>query len=493
MTVQTPARKPLRFVWFKIALALGIALGVLLLVQSISNYVLVSRRLMIDQMRRDAIRYVSYVERTVRQSRVQEPEKLAEILDELREESAGRISWIRITGPENKPIAASGTPEGEPFTIGAQFSMFDQRELPFRITGSPQGDVIVVGIPFRFRPQGVPPPGARPDAQPGSPAAPPAAEKSQPPAFEPKGPGGGRRLTMAEIAMPFEASAGAFWPLKRNLIVNISASLALLAAMALMALRFGPYVRGKQLEQQFDLARHVQRDLLPPRDIPAPGLALAAECVPAWEVGGDFYDVIPSGDGKVTFVIGDVSGKGLPAALLMGLLHGGVHAWVTNPAGGSLEQGARNLNDLLCHKTSRERYSTMFWGRYDPASATLTYVNAGHLPPFVVRRNGAAEPQVARLEEGGPVLGLLPDAQYSEASTGVAPGDLLVLYSDGLTEASNGKGEEYGEDRLREMIERHAGSPPTELRAALLQDVDRFLAGKPLSDDLTLLVARIEG
>jgi sigma-B regulation protein RsbU (phosphoserine phosphatase) len=477
MTIQPPAHKPFRFVWFKIALAVGMSLGALLLVQSIGNYVFVLHRLMIEQMKRDAIRHVTYVERMARQSRVQEIGQLGAILDELREESSGRIAWVRLTGPEGKPLAVSGTPAGEPFTTAAQASLFDQRELPYRIAGSAQGDMIVVGLPFRFRPMGTAPSGPPPG----------------PPPSEPKEPGGPRRFVLAEIAMPFEASAGAFWPLKRNLIVNISASLALLAAIGVMALRFGPYVRGKQLEQQFDLARGVQRDLLPPRDMPAPGLALAAECVPAWEVGGDFYDVIPAAGGKVIFVLGDVSGKGLPAALLLGLLHGGVYAWVSNPAGGSLEEGARNLNGLLCRKTSRERYSTMFWGCYDPAAASLTYVNAGHLPPFLVRRDGAAGPRIVRLEQGGPVLGLLPDSDYVQASVPVARGDLLVLYSDGLTEASNKNGEEYGEDRLREMIERHASAPPFQLRSAVLEDVERFLGGKPLTDDLTLVVARIEG
>lgn len=261
--------------------------------------------------------------------------------------------------------------------------------------------------------------------------------------------------------------------------------------MLLIGLRFRDYMRGKHIEEELGLARRVQLDLFPSDDSISSRLGFAARCVPAYQVGGDLYDVFETDDGEVALILGDVSGKGLPAALLMGVVQGAVRASVGTGAAANHEQAAERLNHLLCMKTARERFVSLFWCYYDRERCRLRYVNAGHLPPLLVRRD-ASGTKISRLDEGGPVLGLLPGVRYRQATIESRPGDLLVVFSDGILEAANEKDEEFGEAGIAASIERNWGGNPTEICAAVLEDVRQFLGTCAPQDDQTLLVVRLD-
>ena len=168
-------------------------------------------------------------------------------------------------------------------------------------------------------------------------------------------------------------------------------------------------------------------------------------------MSGDFYDVFRAGDGRIAVVIGDVSGKGVPAALVMGVIHGAVRSSAWSEVHVRARAGVRAAEPPAVREGSFSRYASMFWCYYEPLTRRLCYVNAGHYPPLLVGDRGHGI-EIMRLDAGGPVLGLLPAARYEQARCDVRPGDVLVLYSDGLTEAINPAGEEYGESRLRELL-----------------------------------------
>lgn len=235
----------------------------------------------------------------------------------------------------------------------------------------------------------------------------------------------------------------------------------------------------------------MQTDLFPAEGSLAGSLAFAAQCVPAYQVGGDLYDVFETDDGEVALILGDVSGKGLPAALLMGVVQGAVQASRGTVSSASHEQAAERLNHMLCLKTARERFVSLFWCYFDRRHSALRYINAGHLPPLLVRHEGSGT-RVVRLDEGGPVLGLLPGARYTQAEVPVLPGDLLVVFSDGVLEAANSLDEEFGEDRVIASIGRNGDKSPGEICAAILEDVRTFLGTEPPRDDQTLLVVRLD-
>lgn len=208
-------------------------------------------------------------------------------------------------------------------------------------------------------------------------------------------------------------------------MVNCSAALALLMSLTVMSVRFRSYVQGKQLEKQVEIARQVQQDLFPsPQQLPK-HFQLAAECLPASGVGGDFYDVFRVNGRGAAFVLGGVAGKGIPAALLMGVIHGAVRSasWTASPR--QHEAATGQINRLLWERAAQERFATMFWSYFDPETRLLRYVNAGHCPPLLFRA-GAFTP--VSLSEGGPVLGLL-NARFQQGTVALQPGDVLVLFS----------------------------------------------------------------
>jgi sigma-B regulation protein RsbU (phosphoserine phosphatase) len=273
-----------------------------------------------------------------------------------------------------------------------------------------------------------------------------------------------------------------------NLIVNSSAALALLGAVAFIGWRTRYHRRAKRWEQQLAQGRAVQAQLMPAAGVEIPNVRLSAEFLPAFEVGGDLYDAFPTADGRVAFSLGDVSGKGLPAALLMGMIQGAVRSNPWHRDSAAHIAFARQLNTLLCNRSAGAKFASLFWGSYDPRRATLSYVSAGHCPGFVVGRRG-----IVRLDSTGPVLGLLAQSRFEQAAVDLQHGDLLVLYSDGLVEAVDAHGEEFGEQRLIDVLSRCHGASAEDTRMEILHDYRAFLGSSLPEDDLTLLVVEARG
>jgi sigma-B regulation protein RsbU (phosphoserine phosphatase) len=277
-------------------------------------------------------------------------------------------------------------------------------------------------------------------------------------------------------------------PAETNLILNGAAAAALFGAVVFIGLRTRYHRRARRWELQLAQGRAVQSQLMPESGAEIPNVHVAAEFLPALEVGGDLYDVFSTPDGRVAFSCGDVSGKGLPAALLMGMIQGAVrsNAWFRDAA--SHEAFARQLNTLLCNRSAGAKFASLFWGTYDPQRARLTYVSAGHCTGFIVGKHA-----IERLDSSGPVLGLLPQSRFEQVAVDFQRGDLLVLYSDGIVEAANADGEEFGEERLCAALEHCKGASAEIARREILQQYRAFLGKAAPEDDLTLLVIEARG
>jgi sigma-B regulation protein RsbU (phosphoserine phosphatase) len=293
-----------------------------------------------------------------------------------------------------------------------------------------------------------------------------------------------------QLAIARDSLSAPFARLRRNAIVSASAAVALLLAVGLIALRIGPYIRGKQLEGQLELARQVQQGLLPAATVWPVAVDGAAACVPASVVGGDFYDVQDLPGGQLAFSLGDVSGHGISAALLMSMMHGAM-------SGGGVRTGDRpdetltRLNELLLRKSSGERFASMISCVYDPRGGRLQYVNAGHPPALLIHRDERDLPRVSRLGDGGPVLGVLQDVAYHRVTSEASEGDLLVLFSDGIVEATNESDEYFGEGRLLGVIEQHRHLSAGAICDAIIAEVQTFSGRRVAEDDRTVLVVRL--
>lgn len=244
-------------------------------------------------------------------------------------------------------------------------------------------------------------------------------------------------------------------------------------------------LRSKEaMEREIEIAREVQRELLPRVCPIVPGLRLAGACRPAVGVGGDYYDYLQFSDHRLGIVIADVAGKGIPAALLMA----GLQASVRSLAGPTVEPGEVNrlLNGMLYRSTTTARYATLFFALYDADSRMLSYSNAGHFPPLHVTRNG----EVTRLGADGMPLGLFEDARYGQAQRTLEPGDLLVLYTDGIVEAQGTDGVEFGEARFIELLSRHRDANLDDLVLRVMSELERWGGGHS-HDDATLVLARV--
>jgi len=242
--------------------------------------------------------------------------------------------------------------------------------------------------------------------------------------------------------------------------------------------------RDAKQQREFEDARLIQRGLLPAAMPQTAGVQLAASWQPANGVGGDCFDALTFTNGGVGLTIADVAGKGVPAALLMSNLQAAVRAFAQEgTAPGSV---CTSVNRLLCRNMASGRFVTFCYVRIDTAGRRLTYANAGHNPPLLVRTSG----QVDLLAPTGTVLGVFAESAYEQGDFAIAPGDRLILYTDGITEGRNPAGDEFGEDRLAETASRHRTLPAEEMLAAMLRDVEAFNAGK-YEDDATLIVAAL--
>jgi sigma-B regulation protein RsbU (phosphoserine phosphatase) len=241
--------------------------------------------------------------------------------------------------------------------------------------------------------------------------------------------------------------------------------------------------------RDIEIARDVQQRLLPQGFPAINGLDYAGTCRAALGVGGDYYDFIPLSKTLLGIAIGDVSGKGIPAALLMASLRAYLRGAQTIHHQTDLTAVMRNLNMLVYESSAANRYATFFYGELDLTTRLLTYVNAGHNPPMLFRGTTGGT-DVVRLDTGGPVIGLIEHCAYQQGSVTLTAGDVLVAYTDGISEAMNAADEEWGEDRFMTAIELNRALPARPLIDQLMVLADAFVAGAPQHDDMTLLVVR---
>jgi len=241
------------------------------------------------------------------------------------------------------------------------------------------------------------------------------------------------------------------------------------------------------LNRELAIAREVQQRLFPQQCPSISGVELVGLCRPAREVGGDYYDFFTLPQGILALAIGDVSGKGVPASLLMASLQASLRGQ-TLAGAANIDCLMANVNSLVYAASSINRYATFFYAEYQPDRRLLTYVNDGHNPPILLRRNS----DVARLEAGGPPVGLLPEASYEGASVEVKPGDLLLLFTDGISEAMNVADEEWGEERLLCVLKNSSAAKPASIASALFQTADEFTGSAPQHDDMTVVTPVFE-
>jgi len=243
----------------------------------------------------------------------------------------------------------------------------------------------------------------------------------------------------------------------------------------------------ERLNRELEIAQEVQAHLFPQHLPAVAGLDYCGHCRPAREVGGDYYDFLDLPGGGLGIAIGDVSGKGIGAALLMASLEASLRAQASVRHG--LAELMMQVNNLVYEASSENRYATLFYAEYDARSRLLSYVNAGHDAPVVLRK-AVTGCDVVRLKTGGPVIGLFRQS-YQQESFLLEAGDRLVLFTDGVSESMNARGEEWGEDRLIEFAETCHGLSAIEEMTQILAAADSFAAGTSQHDDMTLVVLHV--
>ncbi|HXJ04688.1 MAG TPA: SpoIIE family protein phosphatase [Candidatus Acidoferrum sp.] len=271
----------------------------------------------------------------------------------------------------------------------------------------------------------------------------------------------------------------AFSKLDRQILDALAADAASILDNARLVIRERERQR---MEEQIDIARGIQQALLPRNFPDHPHLAVAGCNFPCLAVGGDYFDVFPLDNNRTAFLIADVSGKGLGAALLTTMLQGALSAMTlgTDPA-----RVFTHVNRFLCDHAEVGRYATMFFGILDN-DGHLEFINAGHPSPFLIRHGVAQEP----FSEGSYPVGLVPEAEYAVARLTLEPGDTIVLFSDGVTEAMDPDEQLFGVPRLREVLTGQTECPLDQLQKCVLEAVENFARGASQADDLTLLIVR---
>ncbi len=244
-------------------------------------------------------------------------------------------------------------------------------------------------------------------------------------------------------------------------------------------------IEKERLEEEMRLARSIQERLLPQRIPVVQGYELAAVAVPSRFVGGDYYDILQLEGDRVLLAIADVTGKGVPASLLMANLQASLHVML--PMDLSLEEAVVHINRVICDNTDYDKFITFFVAILDSTTGKMDYVNAGHNPPTIVRKNGSME----MLETGGLLLGVMKGLGYEKGVAELHTGDVLAMFTDGVTEAMSTDGEEYGEERLEPLLVQHRDAAAEEILDVVRSDISRFTGGvATLSDDLTMIVLK---
>jgi sigma-B regulation protein RsbU (phosphoserine phosphatase) len=242
----------------------------------------------------------------------------------------------------------------------------------------------------------------------------------------------------------------------------------------------------ERLNAELEIAREVQRQLYPKGVPESPFLRLTSHYQPARMVSGDYFDFYRLSEDRICFTAGDVAGKGISAALLMATVQASFRSQIrTVPPDLQTSRLVTELNKQLYANTAPEKFSTFFFGIFDEKTSVLHYTNAGHLPPILMRRGEAQ-----MLAVDGMVVGAFPFAEYGESSVALEPDDLLVLYTDGISEPQNEFGEMFGEDRLIELLRRHCGKPEPKIIEAILSAIQDWTGSPELQDDMTILIVR---
>jgi sigma-B regulation protein RsbU (phosphoserine phosphatase) len=306
----------------------------------------------------------------------------------------------------------------------------------------------------------------------------------------------GRRETRSELAVPVVGEAGvigclnvesdreaAFSPEDTELLEFFASSAAVSIEKALLHRQ----VLDKQrIDDQLNVAREVQSGLLPGAPPVLPGYDIAAVALPTWAIGGDYYDYVPLGEGRLGFVIADVSGKGIPAALIMATFRAALRTEMRRHA--ELRIVAEQLNGVVLESGDTSRFVTAVCGILDSASGRLTYVNCGHNPPLLLRASG----ETRSLDRGGPALGLFAAGGFDAGTVDLGPGDRLVLYTDGVVEPTDDQGREFGADRLCSAVREAAGRPAASALRGVIEATRAFAGRDDYDDDFTLVIVQRE-
>jgi len=243
-------------------------------------------------------------------------------------------------------------------------------------------------------------------------------------------------------------------------------------------------IERERLEREQQVASEIQQRFLPSKAPQVTGYELQGISFPCYEIGGDYYDFIERENGSLIVALGDVSGKGTAAALLMSSLHAAVHAQAD--ANDSIVKTIVAVNRYLVESIPPNRFVTLFYAELNPKSGALAFLNAGHNPPLIVHAGGTME----QLASGGLPLGILADADFREGRTKLYPGDVLVIYSDGVSEAVNPNGEEFGATRLYEVVARNLDTSASGIRDRIESALTKFCQGTPAADDITLVIVK---
>ena len=440
----------------------GAGLAVLLLASSVINYVISERATELFNTRREMAREMVALDQLIH---VQKPAAgaLSGLLEQVVRESNGTLAWAQMVDREGAVIARSDAAAAPAFTVQYVASRIRERRPVFAVRDTSAGKVVVEAFAIRL------------------PSYSPAASFKT--VALKNAPG-----NMAFVELASFANAGVLaWPVRWTLILGVTGGCALLGALVVLAVRFRSHLSARRVERQMEIASQVQRGLLPTAGISPKDFELAAEWRPASTVSGDFYDAFDLPQSGAAFVVGDVSGKDVPAAMLASLIQGTAHASDWTRSAADHNTATEQLNRLLCERASQERFASLFWGYFDTPTGLLHYVNCGHCAPLLFRNRGKS---ILRLSDGGPVLGLLPRARFEQGAERLEQGDLLVLYSDGVIEAANAAGEEFGEHRLIAAVESDVSATPSEIRDRILRAVRAFTGTDVLADDQTLLAIR---
>ncbi len=240
----------------------------------------------------------------------------------------------------------------------------------------------------------------------------------------------------------------------------------------------------ERIKNELELATEIQQRFQPSAPPVMDGYEFQGISFSCYEIGGDYYDFIPTGEGKMLIALGDVSGKGTAAALLMSSLHAAIHGQVA--AKTSLEQTVKSVNEYLAENTPTNRFVTLFIAELEPATGVLKYINAGHNPPLI----GHVDGTVKLLESGGFPLGIIPMAEFEVGTAKLEPNEALIIYSDGVSEANNLKGDEFGMERLTQVVSKNLKASAAGLRDKVESALSAFTQTAPANDDITLVIVK---